>query len=97
MKIGEKFHDNHDGTFVVESIYDNTPHMERLDKLREIDTKDKVVSDSYLVGSVPLHLFSQWLKEAGVRWDDKQAAQEVLKRKLMSGEFKKLRVWEGTF
>lgn len=96
MKIAEKFHDNHDGTFVVESIYDNTQHMERLDQLRQINPHD-VLSDSYMVGSVPLHLFTQWLKEAGVRWDDRDAAREVLKRKLLDGEFKKLRVWEGTF
>lgn len=96
MKIGEKFHDNHDGTFVVESIYDNTQHMKRLDHLREVNPHN-VLSDSYMVGSVPLHIFSQWLKEAGVRWDDRDAAREVLRKKLLDGEFKKLRVWEGTF
>jgi hypothetical protein len=96
MKIAEKFHDNHDGTFVVESVFDNAPHIDRVEKLRELNPHN-ILSDSYMVGSVPMHLFNQWLKEAGVRWDDRDAAREILRQKLMSGEFSKLRVWEGTF
>ena len=42
-------------------------------------------------------LLSVWLKEAGVSWSDTGAVKEVLKRKLMSNEFAKLRVWEGSY
>jgi hypothetical protein len=38
-----------------------------------------------------------WLKEAGVAWTDTQAVKDVIKRKLMSNEFKSLRVWEGSY
>jgi hypothetical protein len=40
---------------------------------------------------------SQWLKEAGVDWSDHGAAQEVIKRKMLSGDFNKFRVWEGKY
>ncbi len=44
-----------------------------------------------------MHILSQWLKEAGVDWSDRGAAQEVIKRKMLSGDFAKFRVWEGTY
>ena len=37
------------------------------------------------------------LKEAGVKWDDVEARQQVVKRKILSGEFDKFRVWKGTY
>jgi hypothetical protein len=41
-------------------------------------------------------LINEWLKEAGVAWDD-PAMDDIIKRKMLSGEFDKLRVWEGTY
>jgi hypothetical protein len=32
-----------------------------------------------------------------VAWTDTEAMKEVIKRKLMDGEFAKLRNWEGTW
>jgi len=46
---------------------------------------------------LPAHLFYEWLKEAGVDPSDKEAAEEVLRRKMLSGDFDKLRVWKGTY
>ena len=42
-------------------------------------------------------LLGVWLKEAGVSWSDTGAVKEVLKENLMSNEFAKLRVWEGSY
>jgi hypothetical protein len=42
-----------------------------------------------------MNLVGNWLKEAGVQWHDTNAVNEVINRKLMSGEFNKLRAWEG--
>ncbi|MBK7815069.1 MAG: hypothetical protein IPJ52_12615 [Rhodocyclaceae bacterium] len=39
---------------------------------------------------------TEWLKEAGVAWDD-PAAKDVLRKKLMSGDVGKFRVHGGTF
>ena len=55
------------------------------------------MSDSWHVGTIPMPVLAQWFREAGVRWDDKQSCQDVIRRKLLSGEFQKFRVKEGTF
>jgi hypothetical protein len=41
-------------------------------------------------------LIHEWLKEAGVSHDD-PAAQDVLRKKLLSGDADAFRVWKGTF
>ena len=43
------------------------------------------LSDSWHVASVPAWVVTEWLKEAGVAWDD-PAAKDVLRKKLMSGD-----------
>ena len=54
-------------------------------------------SENKHVARVPMALIAQWARDAGSRWDDKPAMQEMLSRKLMSGEFSQFRVWEGRF
>lgn len=54
-------------------------------------------SDYKHVGQVDMALVNIWLKEAGVQWTDTQAVKDVIKKKLISNEFQKLRVWEGTW
>ena len=53
--------------------------------------------ENRLVGFVDGAVLGAWLKEAGVAWSDTEAAKEVVKRKMMSGEFSKLRVWDGSY
>ena len=53
--------------------------------------------ENRLVGFVDGAVLGAWLKEAGVAWSDTEAAKEVVKKKMMSGEFSKLRVWEGSY
>lgn len=53
--------------------------------------------DNRLVGFLEGPVLASWLKEAGVSWSDTEAAKEVVKRKMMSGEFSKFRVWEGSY
>jgi len=49
-----------------------------------------------LAGEIPLHIVEMWAKEAGIKWGD-PAMKDVIKRKLLSGDFDKFRVWKGTF
>ena len=53
--------------------------------------------ENRLVGFLEGPVLASWLKEAGVSWSDTEAAKEVVKRKMMSGEFSKFRVWEGSY
>ena len=94
MKVGEKFIDNHDGTFVVQQKFNNEPYLNRVEKIRELN--GGIVGESRLAGESPLHIVEMWAKEAGIKWDD-PAMKDVIKRKLLSGDFDKFRVWKGTF
>ena len=94
MKVGEKFIDNHDGTFVVQRQFNNEPYLNRVEKIRELN--GGILGESRLAGEIPLHIVETWAKEAGIKWDD-PAMKDVIKRKLLSGDFDKFRVWRGTF
>ena len=94
MKVGEKFIDNHDGTFVVQRQFNNEPYLNRVEKIRELN--GGIMGESRLAGEIPLHIVETWAKEAGIKWSD-PAMKDVIKRKLLSGEFDKFRVWRGTF
>lgn len=67
--------------------------VDRAARLRE--APQQPLSDSWHVGSIPVPVVAMWLKEAGVKWDDTKAVEEVLNRKLMDGDFAKFRVKEG--
>ena len=49
------------------------------------------------VGRVPGALIANWLRDAGVKWNDIAARDEVIKRKMLSGEFAAFRNWEGSY
>jgi len=82
--------------FVIKKTWDFTPVVESVKELRTANTRD-FAADKMHVGRIPMPLLGQWLKEAGVAWSDTAAMQEVIKKKLLSGEFNDLRVNEGTF
>jgi len=81
----------HDGKIIHHRVSDAEPAMRRVERLREVPQSALPMSDSRLVASVPMHVITLWLNEAGVKWDD-PAAKEVIKRKLMSGEASAFRV-----
>lgn len=75
----------------------NADHMLN-DARRARDRVDhKFAGDYKLVGHVDMALVNIWLKEAGVAWEDTPAVKEIIRRKMMSNEFQKLRVWEGAY
>lgn len=94
MLISERFETDGDKLVHVRQ-HDFTPVLNRAAMLRSEGHVG--VSEHWHIGTVPMALVSQWLTEAGVSWDDHAARQEVIKRKLLDGEFAKLRVHEGTF
>lgn len=69
-----------------------------VDSVRELQ-KDEVfgTKDLWHVGRIPFILLEIWCHEAGVLMSDTHAVEEILRRKLMDGEFSKLRVKEGSF
>ena len=96
MKIKEQVHhDTKQGKIIVESTYDNNPALERAEQLRK--AKVGITGHNKLVGTIPLHIIKMWCDEAGIKWGDVKARQDVVRTKILSGEFDKLRVWKGTF
>jgi len=92
MQIGQRhFHD--DGRLILQRTHDPNPVLDNVKRLREAGKQD--FGDSKMIGQVPTWLVGEWLKEAGVAWDD-PAMDDVIKKKLTSGEFSALRVWDGT-
>jgi len=96
MKINEQVHqDKKNGKIIVESTYDNNPALERAEQLRS--AKVGLTGDNKLVGTIPVHLVKMWCTEAGIKWSDNEAKKEIIRKKILSGDFDKLRVWKGTF
>lgn len=94
-KIGERMFDD-DGKIIVQKTYDLEPVLAQNAKLRSMENAGHF-GESRLVGTVPGWLVFQWMKEAGISVHDTAARDELLKKKLCSGEFSKLRVWEGNY
>ena len=96
MKIGEQTYlDEGTNQIVVKRTFDYNYELERAAQLRQAGAGQK--GDNKLVGTIPLDMMAQWCKEAGVKWDDIEARKQVVKRKIMSGDFDKLRVWKGRY
>lgn len=94
MKISERVLDD-DGKLIIHETHDVQSTLDRAAALRSAGIQG--FSENRLVGSVPLVLLKEWAKEAGIKWDDREAMSDLLRRKLMDGEFSKLRVWEGRY
>jgi hypothetical protein len=96
MKVGEQIlYDNAEDKIVIQKTHDVNPELHRAEMLREAGVGQ--TGEKRLVGTIPLNLIAEWCKEAGVKWDDTLARQEVVKRKILSGDFDKFRVWKGTY
>ncbi len=93
MKIAEKRFED-DGKLIIQKTHDPTPSLERARLLRDAGKQE--FGESRMIASVPGWLVSEWLKDAGVAWDD-PAMDDVIKKKLLSGDVSKFRVWDGTY
>jgi len=96
MQIKEQVHfDKKENKIIVEKTYDNQGVLDRANDLRQ--GKHGMTGENRLVGTIPMHVITQWCKDAGIKWDDLEARKEIVRKKILSGDFDKLRVWKGTF
>ena len=93
-KISEIIDFEHDH-MVIKKKHDVSQALNDVQKAK--DAGVGMSGENRLVGFLDGAVLAQWLKEAGVSWSDTEAAKEVVKRKMMSGEFSKFRVWEGSY
>lgn len=92
----EILYDNVEDKIIVKKTFDDSAELDRVKEIRKMSEVNKFGSDYKFVGSVPMHLIATWLKEAGIAWDD-PARADVIKKKMLSGEFDKLKVWKGKY
>jgi hypothetical protein len=84
-----------EGKLVIQSTHDFTPVAEKAKTLNRHGMDS--LGESKLVALIPDEMVNQWLKEAGVRWDDREGVEKVLARKLNDPDFSHFRVWGGRF
>ena len=93
-KVSEIIDFEHDH-MVIKKKHDVSQALNDVQKAK--DAGIGMSGENRLVGFLDGAVLSAWLKEAGVSWSDTEAAKEVVKKKMMSGEFSKLRVWDGSY
>jgi len=94
-KLSEKFFFE-DDKLIIKKTFDASHMLNDVKHAREV-TENSFGSDHKLIGYVDFGELGNWLKEAGVSWEDTEAMKDVIKRKMMSNEFQALRVWEGSY
>jgi hypothetical protein len=93
-KISEKISFEHDH-MVIKQRHDVSQALKDARMAR--DAGIGMSGENRIVGFLQPAIIGAWLKEAGVAWSDTEAAKEVVQKKIISGEFDKFRVWEGTY
>lgn len=94
-KIGERIH--WDGNkMIVQETHDFNPVLEKAKALRSAGA-DGLGKDNKLVGLIPMKLWHEWAKEAGVKASDTKAMREIVARKMNDSDYSHLRVWEGKY
>ena len=96
MKVAEKTWMDGDN-LIIKETHDVSGMLRDAEYAREV-APHTFGNDNIVLGQIDIKVLSIWLKEAGVDWSDVEGMQDVIKRKLMSNEFSKLRGdWKGTW
>ena len=99
MKRAERL-DIEDKLLHITQKHDVTATLKRAELMRQAQdagVQGSIPADWKAIGTVPGVLVRAWANEAGVRMDDGDAMRDLINKKLMSGEFSKLRVTPGKF
>lgn len=85
-----------DGKLIVQKKTDPNAALLEVKRARELGGQTPM-SDSWHVGRIDTHILEMWVKEAGLRFDDREAVADLIKRKLLDGDNAAWRVKEGNF
>lgn len=91
-KMGETWFEQ-DGKLIQQKTVDYSDTLEKVKQARDLETFG---SENKLVGMVPLELWNEWAKEAGIKLND-PAMSDVIARKLNDPNYAYLRVWRGQY
>ncbi len=77
---------------------DPNPAIKSAKQLRDAYQEgNHFAEDTRHIGRIDQHVLEMWMKEAGVTLDDRDAMAELIKRKMMDGDFAAFRVSEGSY
>jgi len=79
----------------IQKTFDNDVYIEEAKQIRDQGLGQ--TGENRLVGRIPVHLVVQWMKEAGLSWSDTEAKKDLIRKKMLSGEFDAFRVWKGSY
>jgi len=79
----------------IQKTFDNDVYIEEAKQIRDQGLGQ--TGENRLVGRIPIHLVVQWMKEAGLSWSDTEAKKDLIRKKMLSGEFDAFRVWKGSY
>lgn len=88
-----------DDKLVIHKRTDPTPAIAAARVARDIQSAAgqaaNPMSDSWHIGRIDAHVLEQWVKEAGLKFSDREAVKELIVRKMNDGDFAAFRVKEG--
>jgi hypothetical protein len=102
MKINEQVYEEGD-QLIVKKTHDFTPILKQMEQIREkgiigMGGDTSTAGETRFIGRLPVALINEWCKEEGVKWDDVHAKSELVKRKILSGDFDAFRSdWKGNY
>lgn len=90
MKIKpDVFQATDDGkTVTVQRTWDAQPYLDRVKASKDVKP---ISSEMVHIGSIPMFLVEQWMKEEGISWEDTEGRSAMLTRKLQDGSYANLR------
>jgi hypothetical protein len=102
MEVGEKVYEE-DGKLIIKKSHDFSQVLKQMEEIRRngiigMDGDKTGKGDARFIGRVPMALVDAWCKEAGIKSHDTEARAEVIKRKILSGDFDAFRSdWKGNY
>lgn len=99
MKILERMvFDQTENKIIHHRKFLNDPYITQAKQLRDAGADHLAANkDCKLVGRIPMHLITEWISEAGLKWSDTQACKELIHKKMLDPEYAHLRVWQGRY
>ena len=86
------------GKIVVSRTEDVEPALDAIKELRDTPEAHKAAPlGGRYVASIPTIVLEQWCVEAGIQPWETTKLSGLIRRKLNDPDYKKLRVWEGSF
>jgi hypothetical protein len=93
MLIKEQFVED-DGKVLHVKTMDFNPALREVKQIQDAGPR---TDGNWHVGRIPREMIGIWVKEAGLSFGDTEAVSDLVRKKLLSGEYDMLRPKLGTF